>query len=216
METTAQYLIYLHAFSGGLALLCGLLAVLFKKGNPNHKRAGKVFYISLLSSAIAAIAVTLFPSKNNPFLLSIGVFSLYLLLSGFRALRYKNPTVNLHIDQLISGSMLITGLLMIFLPLATNGSLNIILTVFGSIGAISAIRDFLLYQSPERLKKHWMQLHLGNMMGAFIASVTAFVVVNQLLPTYVGWLGPSVIGTFYIIYWNRKLRGKGKKKKQRV
>ncbi len=57
-----------------------------------------------------------------------------------------------------------------------------------------------------------MTLHLGNMMGAYIASFTAFLVVNEVLPPLVGWLGPTVLGSFYIAYWNIKINKKKKKK----
>jgi hypothetical protein len=199
-------MIYAHAFCGGISLLSGLLAVVFKKGSPNHKKSGKVFYISLFISAVLAIIVSLLPSNFNPFLLAIGVFSLYLLLSGYRALRYQKLPPSLYVDQSISGVMLISSILMIVLPLVNNQELNIVLTVFGSIGFLSAIRDFCLYQNPQHLKKNWLRLHLGNMLGAFIASLTAFLVVNQFFPPLVGWLGPTVLGSIYIAYWNRKLK----------
>lgn len=211
METLAKYLIYVHAASGGLALLAGIFAVFAKKGERLHKKSGKVFFFSLFISASLAVIVSLIPSNFNPFLLAIGVFSLYLLLSGYRALGYKKLPPSLTIDQTISGVMLISSILMIVLPLVNHQQLNIVLTVFGGIGLFSAIRDFRLYQNPQKLKKNWMQLHLGNMLGAFIASVTAFLVVNEFFPPLVGWLGPTVLGSLYIAYWNRKLR-KGKKK----
>jgi len=157
------------------------------------------------------VVVTIFPTNFSPFLLAIGVFSLYLLISGYRALGYKTSTAKLHFDQLVSSIMLLAGIFMIILPILSAGKLNIVLTVFGSIGIFSGIRDLRLYQNPQNLKKNWLKLHLGNMMGAFIASCTAFLVVNDFLPSLVGWLGPTVIGSFYIAYWNIKLKKKKKK-----
>lgn len=214
METAIdipQLLIYIHASFGGIALLSGTLAILFKKGSPNHKKAGKIFYLSLLIGSLIAIGITQFPNHYNPFLFSIGIFSLYLLLSGYRALRYKAAIPSLKIDTMISSTMLLISLLMISLPLLQNGKLNIVLSVFGGIGLFSAIRDLRFYQNPEKLRKNWLRLHLGNMMGAYIASFTAFIVVNDFLPSLVGWLGPTVLGFIYIIYWNRKLKKKKKK-----
>ncbi|MAY84025.1 MAG: DUF2306 domain-containing protein [Flavobacteriales bacterium] len=205
-------LIIAHAILGGVALLAGSLAMIFKKGSKSHKRSGKVFFLSMLAAALIAIVITVIPSHFSPFLLAIGIFSLYLLLSGYRALKFKKSAQNLFPDQLISASMLLAGILMIVLPLLMTSKLNIVLAVFGGIGLLSAIRDLLLYQHPEKLKSQWLRLHLGNMIGAYIASLTAFLVVNQFLPPLVGWLGPTVVGTFYILWWNRKL-GRSKRRK---
>lgn len=205
-ESIIRFFIYLHAGLGGIALLSGTLAMIFQKGKNAHKKSGKVFFICLLISAVIAIIISLLPNHYNPFLLSIGIFSLYLLLSGYRALRYKRKDFKLGIDKLIASIMLITGLAMILLPLISSGKLNIVLSIFGGIGLFSAIRDLLIFNKKEAMRKSWLRLHLGNMMGAYIASFTAFLVVNNVLPNLISWLGPTVIGTFFIIYWNRKLR----------
>jgi hypothetical protein len=43
---------------------------------------------------------------------------------------------------------------------------------------------------------------MGGMLGSYIATVTAFSVVNfAFLPTAVRWLGPTVIGTPLIVLW---------------
>lgn len=200
-----SYLIYLHAALGGIALLTGSLAMIFKKGSKRHKQSGKVFFLSMLTSALIALIVALIPSHLSPFLLAIGIFSLYLLLSGYRALRFKKLGLNLFFDKMISAIMLLAGISMIAIPIITQSRINVVLTVFGAIGIFSAIRDLRLYQHPERLNGRWLSLHLGNMIGAYIASFTAFLVVNQFFPPLIGWLGPTVIGTLYIIWWNRKL-----------
>jgi len=208
-----SYLIYAHAALGGIALLAGSLAIIFKKGSKQHKRSGKLFFIAMLASASLAVIIALIPSHLSPFLFAIGIFSLYLLLSGYRALKFKQEAHNLFLDQTISASMLLAGLLMILIPIVSQSKINIILTVFGSIGVFSAIRDLMLYQHPQRLKRQWLRLHLGNMLGAFIASLTAFLVVNEFFPPLVGWLGPTVLGSFYIAWWNRKLRKSRRKAK---
>jgi len=199
------YLIHLHAALGGLALLAGALAIAFTKGSKRHTLSGKFFFFALLCSAGLAIVIACIPSHFSPFLLAVGVFSLYLLLSGYRALRFKEIKIDLRVDKMISASMLLVGISMIAVPILVSSKVNVVLFVFGGIGLLLAIRDLKLYRQPEQLKKRWLRLHLGNMLGAYIASLTAFMVVNQLLPPLVGWLGPTVIGSIYIVWWNRKL-----------
>lgn len=212
LDPIAQYIIYIHATLGAIALLTGSLAMIFKKGSKQHKASGLIFYRSLGLGATLAILISLIPSHYSPFMFAIGIFTLYLILSGYKALRFKKKVESLLYDKIVSISMLITSVGMILIPLLTNGSFNIVLTVFGGIGLFSAIRDFRLYKNPEQLKKLWLRLHLGNMMGAYIASFTAFLVINQFLAELISWLGPTLIGTAYIIFWNRKIAGSKKTK----
>jgi hypothetical protein len=206
MEHVFKYLIYTHAAFGALALLAGLLAISVKKGGKTHKRSGIIFFYSMLLSAALALIIAFLPGHENLFLFLVGIFSSYFLLSGYRALRFKRKGPG-KVDFLISGVMLLAGLFMLlYLPLAF-GKINIVLTVFGAVGTLFASRDlYVLSKRKECLKKAWLRKHLGNMMGAYISSVTAFVVVNNLFDSVLNWFLPSLIGTIYIVYWMRKLR----------
>lgn len=50
MDNIILVLIYLHAFFGGIGLLSGLLSLLVRKGGYNHKKAGRVFSYSMVTS----------------------------------------------------------------------------------------------------------------------------------------------------------------------
>lgn len=206
LERIAQGIIFFHAFSGGVALLSGGLALSSKKGEKLHKISGKVFFYAMLLSALSALIVAVFPNHENPFLFVIGLFSMYLILTGYRALVYKKRGVSLKVDQAISWSMLTIGLTMILFPVLLKGVLNIVLTVFGVIGIIFSFRDLMLYRDSKRLKQVWLKLHVGKMTGGYIAATTAFVVVNNVFPSIYGWFIPGVIGGGYIAYWMRKLK----------
>lgn len=94
---------------------------------------------------------------------------------------------------------------MIFLPIFIAQNFNIILGVFGTVGIFSAIKNLRIYKDPERLRKNWLKMHLGNTMGGYIAAVTAFVVVNQFFPSFYGWFIPGIIGGIFIVYWMRRV-----------
>lgn len=206
LEKIIHYSIYIHAALGGIALIAGMISLVAQKGGNNHKLAGKIFYYSLLTSIIISFFIAVAPNHENAFLFSIGIFSLYLITMGYRALQYKKGTVVASLDKIISGVMLIVGLLMIILPLIIYQKINIVLAVFGLIGSILAFLDLRSYKNPEELKKKWLTFHLTKMIGGYIATTTAFIVVNQWLPGIVGWLAPTVIGSIYIAYWIRKMR----------
>jgi len=49
--------------------------------------------------------------------------------------------------------------------------------------------------------------HLQRMIGAYIASLTAFLVVNNtILPGVIAWLLPSVLLVPFIMAWSKKYK----------
>ncbi|AFU68323.1 hypothetical protein P700755_001404 [Psychroflexus torquis ATCC 700755] len=208
MENTIQVLIYIHATFGGVALLAGLVSTIAKKGKTIHRKFGLIFFYSMMLSGIIAMIVAVLPNHESPFLFAVGIFSLYFVLTGNRALKFKRRNPDLKIDKWISISMIITGFLMITLPIILTNSIHIVLVVFGIVGMIFSIKDLVLYKNPDRLRKGWLKMHLGKMLGGYIAATTAFVVVNQFFPSFYGWFIPGVIGGLVIAYWSRKINKK--------
>ena len=204
-ETIIQNLIYIHAGLGGIALVSGGIALVAKKGGKLHKTSGKWFYYSMLSSAITALIVALLPNHFNPFLFSIGIFSSYFLISGYRSLKFNQKDFNITIDRFIAYAITITGMLMILYPVILYGKANIILSIFGAAGLLSGIKDRTLFKHINKAKKNWLKLHIGKMTGGYIAAVSAFFVVNQILPGIWNWFTPGIIGSIYITYWMNKV-----------
>jgi uncharacterized membrane protein len=208
MEKIIQILIYIHAAFGGFALLAGLVSIIAIKGKNIHRKSGLIFYYSMIFSGMIALIVAVLPNHENPFLFAVGIFSLYFVLTGNRALNFKRKNPDLKIDKLISTIMIITGILMISLPIILTKSINIILVVFAIVGIILSVRDLILFKNPERLRKGWLKLHLGKMLGGYISAATAFVVVNEFFPSFYAWFIPGIVGGFIIAYWMRKINKK--------
>lgn len=208
MEKTIQVLIYIHAAFGGIALLTGFIAIIATKGKPLHKKSGLAFFCAMMLSGIIAMLVAVLPNHENPFLFAVGVFSLYFVLTGKRALNFKTKNLDLRIDQWISRLMIVTGILMILLPVFLTKSLNIVLLIFAIVGIALSVKDLILYKNPKRLRKAWLKLHLGKMLGGYISASTAFVVVNQFFSSIYSWFIPGIVGGFIIVYWIRKVNKK--------
>lgn len=204
-EKTIQILIYFHALVGGIALISGLIALVATKGKVVHKKSGKLFYYGMLLSALTALIIAILPGHENAFLVAIGIFSSYFMITGYRALRFKNTEINLKTDKMISWIMIITGILMILYNPLVHQKINIVLTAFGVIGLFFSLRDLMLYKNRNKLKKDWLKLHLGKMMGGYISATTAFVVVNEFFPGLYGWFIPGTLGAIYILFQIRKL-----------
>lgn len=156
-------------------------------------------------SGISALIISVLPNHENPFLFAVGIFSLYFVITGKRALNFKKKNPALMVDKLISILMIFTGVLMIFLPYIYSRTINLILVVFAIVGIFFSVKDLFLYRKPDRLRKAWLKLHLGKMMGGYISATTAFVVVNNFIPGISAWFVPGIIGGFIIFYWMKKV-----------
>jgi uncharacterized membrane protein len=140
MEQATKILIILHASFGGIAFVAGLIAMIAKKGQLVHKKGGLIFFYTMVTSGTSAMLIAVLPNHENPFLFSVGIFSLYFVLTGKRALRFKYKNPNLIVDKWISRIMILTGILMISLPMLLTQKFNIVLGVFGFFGIFSAIK----------------------------------------------------------------------------
>ena len=211
MENLVKIIIYIHAFFGGIGLLAGTAVMFAKKGNQLHAKLGKIFSLGMLISSLLSLIICSMPNHHNSFLLMIGIFTIYMILMGNRVLNYKRKNYENKLDKVISGVMFLASIVMIIfgiIPLFTQNSIGILFLIFGGLGAFMAYRDFIFYKNPERFKK-WTNVHVGKMVGAYIASVTAFLVAGAGFGgnLYV-WILPTIIGTFYIVYWLKKLNKK--------
>jgi uncharacterized membrane protein len=199
---------YIHAPMGGLSLLSGGVAMFVKKGGKIHKISGRIFYYAMLIVAFSAFIISVLPNHKNTFLFSIGLFSTYFLVSGLRSVYYKSNDFNINIDKMIAYTILLIGVFMNLYPLILFRKINIILTVFGITAVYFGVRDLVLFNNIDKLKNSWLKLHLGKMTGGYIAAVSAFFVVNQLLPNLYNWFLPGIIGGTYIFYWIRNINRK--------
>ena len=217
MENIIQIFIYIHAFFGGVGLITGIASIVVKKGRLNHKRLGKWFSWSMIISSAISLVIARMPNHINTFLFLIGIFTIYMVLAGNRALTFKSvkkTKANLT-DKLVSGIMALSALLMI--GFGVSGLLNgyshsILFLFFGIIGLFLPYGDYKLFKNTLENRKLWLINHLSRMLGALIASVTAFIVAGMHQDTLWAWITPSVFGTAYIIYWIKKTKGKKKLK----
>lgn len=166
----------------------------------------------MITSSLISIPISWMPNHENLFLFVIGVFTIYLVLAGNRALTFKTKTKADWIDKILSGTMLLFSLFMIAfgIYLITNSnSMSILFLFFGGFGLFLSIKDFIFYKNAINAKNHknaWLIAHLGKMNGALIASITAFIIAGVGIANIIAWLLPTLIGTVYIFYWKRKLK----------
>ena len=199
-----DYLLVLHASSGGLALLVGGIAAYAKKGQRLHRHCGNIFIYSMLFSATMALVMS--QIKPNPFLFGIGLFTVYLILSGWIPVWKRDLSIK---KKYIKGVGIFGTSSALFMAYqAYIGGFKdaaIILIVFGSILLSFSVSDLITKFRPA----NGISRHGGRMGGAYIATFTAFLVVNNsFLPPLVAWLMPTVIGSLLIFLslrkWNKR------------
>ena len=95
---------------------------------------------------------------------------------------------------------------MILYPLIFQGEINIVLLILGLIGLVFGIKDLITFKNKEHLKKNWLKLHLGKTTSEYIAAVSAFFVVNNILSGVWNWFVPGIIGSVFITVWMSKIK----------
>jgi hypothetical protein len=137
--------------------------------------------------------------KDNSFLLSISIFTFYMVFTGWRSIHNKLYEAQWY-DWVLCVVGAATGIWMV-------SRLEIVQMVFGSIVSIMSVQDTILYYRsrlvvPKRLT--WLNMHIGRMTGSYIAAATAFLVVNvHIEPYWVTWLLPTVLGSVAMAYFLR-------------
>ncbi|MBW1296131.1 hypothetical protein [Aquimarina litoralis] len=208
MEQTATILIYIHAFFGSIGLVSGFISIIGKKGRFYHKKGGIIFSVSMFISSLIAIPITLLPNHENLLLHLLSIFTIYLVISGNRVLKFKkNHTLGI-IDIVITSIM---GL--VFIGMIVTGIYyrineipkSTLFFFFGGFGIMATIRDIKLYKTFKTNPKAYLSNHLGKMSGAFGAAVTAFLLAALDSSTLWVWLSPSVITLLFVTFWRRKI-----------
>jgi len=69
------------------------------------------------------------------------------------------------------------------------------------------LQDWLNFKGKSTIRNFFLTTHIQRMMGSYIASVTAFLVVNnEILPPVIVWLLPTLVIAPLITIWTRKYK----------
>ena len=203
METASLLEItrWIHASLGMVCMVSGVLALTARKTKGRHPNAGRVFTVALVL-AFAAILLNIVVRKNV-FMLGMGWLAVYTGAEGWRALlRFKGrlapePTA---FDYILGGT---TALLSVGLAafgvrvfVSSNNLMGFVCVGFGLLGLYLLRGAWQRWKAPPP-KQQWLEVHIGMMLGAFSAAVTAFLAVQ--LSGHLGgfewmvWVAPTLI-----------------------
>lgn len=211
MDQLFTILLVVHIVAGSLGLFTGTMNIIRKKGDILHKRVGSFFYFGMLINGFAGLIMSLI--HINYFLLIVAIFSIYLVTTGQRYLALKELIVTKKpqsIDWIISSVMLLFGFGFVIFGgylLFYKNYFGTVLLVFGMISILMVRQDFKNYQGKIKIKNFWLLVHIQRMIGAYIAAVTAFLVVNNsILPDIIAWLLPTALLVPLIVKWSKKYK----------
>ena len=217
MEILFTILLILHITGGSIGLITGVINMVRRKGDVLHKRVGRFFLYAMITASSSAVVMSLL--HPNPFLMIVGLFTIYMVGTGYRYIHLRLMEVDngpKNLDWILTYGMGVAGILFVILGIIEflKGNIfGIVYLVFAGIGFLFIKMDFDNYKEKSRHKNYWLLAHLQRMIGGYIAALTAFLVVNadhfpKVIPGMVYWLLPTVILTPLIIYWSRSYSSK--------
>lgn len=215
MEKFIHITLLLHIGVGSISLVSGAAAILSPKGKQLHRGAGSIYFLAMTLVFITGIMVAGY--RFNRFLFLIAFLSYYSVFAGVRFLKLKK----LHLGQnvtwydwvagVVNGmvNIIFIGLGVYYLLKPNNNFSGVLLSIgFGMGGLLLSytnLKPFLV--RPEKAF-HWYIAHVGNMMGGYIATFTAFLstVVTrfELMNPLAAFALPSLIGLPLLLFWQYK------------
>jgi hypothetical protein len=213
MKPFILYLTYTHIAFGILSLLVAPIAMTVVKGGRVHRVWGKIFFWSMVWICFSAIIISLY--KWIPFLLLIAIFSFYASFVAYRALYQKQLYLGKGVKWYDWVMAVVAGVFMIsfvgygvyVLIKFKGGYFGFLAIGFGIGGLLIVFNSIRRFIKPPVDKHQWLFNHIGNMVGGFIASVTAFSAQTMhFMPGFIQWAWPSFVGVPLIVYWIRYYR----------
>ncbi|MCB9687505.1 MAG: DUF2306 domain-containing protein [Alphaproteobacteria bacterium] len=202
----------LHIAAGAVALLAFLVPAVARKGGRLHRRVGWVYAGSMAVVAVTGATLCVLhllrgdPVGPSLFLLYVAWLSVTSLWTGLRALRTKARRApgGGPLDLAVPAVLALAGVAIAGWGLWTGAVVHV---AFGALGAVLGASHLRYWRTAPSDGRHWYDAHSGNLIGAGIATFTAFAVVNAAhlgLPATFAWLLPTVVGVPVIAVVQRR------------
>ena len=181
-------LLVLHVTAGVVAMLAGLLAIVFRKGSLGHRLAGSVFVICMLS--VSAAGAYLAFMKSEPDNVLGGIFSFYFVATGWATAR-RGQTEPWALEWSALPVALVIAAIWISwaaevargrIAVGNNSSAGGYL-FFGVLAMLCAAGDLRMLLRRRLAETQRLARHLWRMcFGWFIATISFFLGQQQVFP----------------------------------
>lgn len=201
LHLAANALLFLHIAGGTVALLAGFVAVTARKGEPVHRAAGNVFFVSMLIMAGVAAGVSPFVPEFVPVNITASGLALYLVITSW--VTVKRPEAGVGIFETVAMLFAVGFAAVAALFGRTTG--DPILYVFAGVAALAALSDFTMLRRRGLTGVPRIARHLWRMCGAFlIASVSFFLGQADEIPAVLRGPLTTVLGLAplgFLLFW---------------
>jgi hypothetical protein len=206
METFFVVNRWVHITAGFVGFFVAPVALAVHKGGPVHRLWGKIFFWAMAVAGTTALVGA--QHTHSLFLLLTAVFSLYMAAFGYRSVFLKHLAWDARVAL---GDWLAAGLgLLVFGGTIVYGLQvgNVPVTVFGSIGAFTALQQLRGYaKAGHWAKSQWLLNHISGFIASYIAAVSAFSVTSlHFIPFPYNFLWPTALGVPVIAWWQWRVR----------
>jgi hypothetical protein len=205
-----------HISAGGIALLSGAAALLFRKGQRSHRRAGNVFFVSMLNmSAIGACVAPLLPQRAS---VVPGIFTFYLVATAWLTVRRQAGRVGrLEIGALIValGAAAVGVMFGLRAARSPTGLLDaeppLTYYVWACFAALAAAADLRMIVRGGVFGSQRIVRHLWRMCAAMlIATLSFFLGQQQVFPPSVRasplLFVPEIAVVGFLLFWLVRVR----------
>jgi uncharacterized membrane protein len=210
MKTFLTLTLYIHIAAGFIALVTGLVPMFAKKGGKTHILWGKVYFWSMFLVALTAL-LRFQMQIGLIFLSGIAIFSFYNTFTGVRLIQRKETQKASSLDYFASILAMACAFMMLYFAWFAfqkgDTFFSVLFPIFGIFIFLLTFEDLRVFMGKKTIDndqpvplRYWFQNHISRMGGSYIATVTAFLVVNNppYIPGLVAWIAPGAIGGFII------------------
>ncbi len=170
LHAFAAILLFLHIAGASVAMIAAAVAVIARKGDPVHRAAGNIFFVSMLVMAGVAGGVSPFLPEIVPTNIVASLMALYLVTTGWMTV--KRP------EGALGGFE--TGALLFALGMAAAGAVfgritgDPTLYAFAVIATLAALADFTMLRRRGLKGVPRIARHLWRMCAAFFIATGSF------------------------------------------
>jgi uncharacterized membrane protein len=227
MDTVFPYILTGHVAAGFASLLLFFIPMFARKGGKLHSQVGKWYTYTMWAVVVSAILLCIIRFYQGHYVMALFLSFLALLTSrplyyAIAILKHKQARS----VKLLRTDFILRLALSIYSPILIGFGLGLwgpgghaLLTVFGTIGAVTSIPSIIQDLRGHKTDYNWLADHISGMIVSAIAAFTAFFsfggrnifgdAFDGNLVVFV-WLAPTFIGVAIAQYHKRKLKLKKK------
>lgn len=206
LHFAAAALLFLHIAGGSVAMVAGAVALIARKGDPVHRAAGTVFFVSMLFMAGVAAGVSPFLPEIVPTNIVAAIFTLYLVATAWATVRRPEGVVGRFEVGAGLFALVMVGGGLVFGRVTGDPTLY----AFAAVAALAAVADFTMLRRGGLSGVPRIARHLWRMCAAlFVATGSFFFGQADEIPValrgpYISVLALAPLGL--MVFWLIRVR----------